>query len=133
MMRDERDTIRIPKKLIEVALPLKEINAAAKREKPIRHGHPSTLHLWWAQQPLAAARAILFAKLVSDPGYERELAEVERKRLFELIKKLILWENICRYLYLLRLQSRDVLRRTIEAGADTKDYFRFESAEFEGE
>jgi hypothetical protein len=133
MMRDERDTIRIPKKLIEVALPLKEINAAAKREKPIRHGHPSTLHLWWAQQPLAAARAILFAKLVSDPGYERELTEVERKRLFEHIKKLVPWENTCRYLYLPRLQSRDVLRWTIEAGTDTKDYFRFESAEFEGE
>jgi putative DNA methylase len=93
--------VRIPKKLIEVALPLDEINAASVREKSIRHGHPSTLHLWWARRPLAAARAVLFAQLVNDPGYERELgrgvnkekAEVERKRLFELIKKLVQWEN----------------------------------------
>ncbi|MCE5337193.1 MAG: DUF1156 domain-containing protein [Methanomicrobiaceae archaeon] len=100
-MSDERGTVRIPKKLIEVALPLDEINVAAKREKSIRHGHPSTLHLWWARRPLAAARAVLFAQLVNDPGYERELgrgvneeaAEAERKRLFEIIKKLVLWEN----------------------------------------
>lgn len=93
--------VRIPKKLIEVALPLDEINAASVREKSIRHGHPSTLHLWWARRPLAAARAVLFAQLVNDPGYERELgrgvnkekAETERKRLFEIIKKLVLWEN----------------------------------------
>lgn len=93
--------VRIPKKLIEVALPLDEINAASVREKSIRHGHPSTLHLWWARRPLAAARAVLFAQMVNDPGYERELgrgvnkekAEAERKRLFEIIKKLVLWEN----------------------------------------
>jgi len=93
--------VRIPKKLIEVALPLDEINVASAREKSIRHGHPSTLHLWWARRPLAAARAVLFSQLVNDPGYERELgrgvnkekAEAERKRLFELIKKLVLWEN----------------------------------------
>jgi len=93
--------VRIPKKLIEVALPLDEINVASVREKSIRHGHPSTLHLWWARRPLAAARAVLFAQLVNDPGYERELgrgvnkekAEAERKRLFEIIKKLVLWEN----------------------------------------
>ena len=93
--------VRIPKKLIEVALPLDDINAASVREKSIRHGHPSTLHLWWARRPLAAARAVLFAQLVNDPGYERELgrgvnkekAEAERKRLFEIIKKLVLWEN----------------------------------------
>lgn len=94
-------TVRIPKKLIEVALPLDEINAASVREKSIRHGHPSTLHLWWARRPLAAARAVLFAQLVNDPGYERELgrgvnrekAEAERKRLFELMNKLVQWEN----------------------------------------
>ncbi|WP_298666219.1 DUF1156 domain-containing protein, partial [uncultured Methanofollis sp.] len=94
-------TVKIPKKLIEVALPLDEINAASKREKSIRHGHPSTLHLWWARRPLAAARAVLFAQMVNDPGYERELgrgvnkekADAERKRLFEIIKKLVLWEN----------------------------------------
>ncbi|RXE56039.1 hypothetical protein ABH15_07540 [Methanoculleus taiwanensis] len=95
------DTVKIPKKLIEVALPLDEINVASVREKSIRHGHPSTLHLWWARRPLAAARAVLFAQLVNDPGYERELgrgvnkekAEAERKRLFEIMKKLVLWEN----------------------------------------
>ena len=58
------------KKLIEVALPLEAINVASAREKSIRHGHPSTLHLWWARRPLAAARAVLFAQLVNDPGYE---------------------------------------------------------------
>jgi putative DNA methylase len=92
---------RIPKKLIEVALPLDAINAAAAREKSIRHGHPSTLHLWWARRPLAAARAVLFAQLVNDPGYERHLgrgvnkqaAEAERKRLFGIIERLVQWEN----------------------------------------
>ena len=56
------------KKLIEVALPLREINAQSAREKSIRHGHPSTLHLWWARRPLAACRAVLFAQLVDDPS-----------------------------------------------------------------
>ena len=65
--------VKAPKKLIEVALPLDAINVAAAREKSIRHGHPSTLHLWWARRPLAAARAVLFAQLVNDPGYERSL------------------------------------------------------------
>ena len=82
--------IKSPRKLIETALPLDAINAAAAREKSIRHGHPSTLHLWWARRPLAAARAVLFAQLVNDPGYERHLgrgmnkekAAVERERLF---------------------------------------------------
>ena len=59
------------KKLIEVALPLEKINAASAREKSIRHGHPSTLHLWWARRPLAAARAVLFAQMVNDPGYQQ--------------------------------------------------------------
>ena len=60
--------MKIPKKLIEVALPLDDINAASAREKSIRHGHPSTLHLWWARRPLAAARAVLFAQLVINPA-----------------------------------------------------------------
>ena len=56
------------KKLIEIALPLDAINAASQREKSIRHGHPSTLHLWWARRPLAAARAVIFAQMVDDPS-----------------------------------------------------------------
>ena len=58
----------VKKKLIEVALPLDEINAQSGREKSIRKGHPSTLHLWWARRPLATARAVLFAQLVDDPS-----------------------------------------------------------------
>lgn len=95
--------IRIPRKLIEVALPLDDINTAAAREKSIRHGHPSTLHLWWARRPLAAARAVLFAQLVNDPGGARgwgayngqtkEDAARERERLFDIIRELVLWEN----------------------------------------
>jgi len=93
--------IKVPRKLIEVALPLDDINAAAAREKSIRHGHPSTLHLWWARRPLAAARAVLFAQLVNDPGYERSLgrgvnkeqAQLERDRLFGIIRELVKWEN----------------------------------------
>src|SRR5262245_51347020 len=76
------------KKLIEVALPLDAINAASAREKSIRHGHPSTLHPWWARRPLAAARAVIFAQMVDDPG-----EETERQRLFRLIEQLVLWEN----------------------------------------
>lgn len=131
-------TNKIKKKLIEVAIPLEAINAASAREKSIRHGHPSTLHLWWARRPLAACRAVLFAQLVDDPsGYADELlndpnirkqaeadlairlmawrerkadaqgnvpetpepaledcaADIERKRLFEIIEELVLWEN----------------------------------------
>jgi putative DNA methylase len=94
-------TIKTPKKLIEVALPLDDINTAAAREKSIRHGHPSTLHLWWARRPLAAARAVIFAQMVNDPGYERHLgrgmnkkdAQVERERLFGILRKLVIWEN----------------------------------------
>jgi putative DNA methylase len=94
-------TIKTPKKLIEVALPLDDINVAASHEKSVRNGHPSTLHLWWARRPLAAARAVIFAQMVNDPGYERSLgrgvnkekAKQERERLFSIIRKLVLWEN----------------------------------------
>jgi len=87
------------KKLIEVALPLDAINAASAREKSIRHGHPSTLHLWWARRPLAACRAVLFASLVDDPSEHAEefpseqAQEQERQRLFRLIEELVKWEN----------------------------------------
>jgi len=92
--------IKIPKKLIEVALPLDDINAQATREKSIRKGHPSTLHLWWARRPLATARAILFAQLVNNPGGERgwykgktkEQADTEREKLFNIIRDLVKWE-----------------------------------------
>ena len=92
------------KKLIEVALPLKAINEASAREKSIRHGHPSTLHLWWARRPLAACRAVLFSSLVddpdSDPAYQKpdgtvdeERAGIKRAELFNLIEELVQWEN----------------------------------------
>ena len=92
-------TVKTRKKLIEVALPLEAINAASAREKSIRHGHPSTLHLWWARRPLAAARAVIFAQMVDDPSSVPELfpteaeQERERQRLFRLIEQLVQWEN----------------------------------------
>ena len=88
------------KKLIEVALPLEAINRESAREKSIRHGHPSTLHLWWARRPLAACRAVLFAQLVDDPSSHpdrfptEEAQEKERKRLFKIIEELVKWENV---------------------------------------
>ncbi len=87
------------KKLIEVDLPLDEINAESKREKSIRHGHPSTLHLWWARRPLAACRAVIFASMVDDPSavpeeFPTEAEQhAERERLHHLIKQLVIWEN----------------------------------------
>ncbi|WP_211950276.1 DUF1156 domain-containing protein [Cupriavidus yeoncheonensis] len=94
--------IKTPKKLIEVALPLDDINVACAYEKmPGIGAHPRGIHLWWARRPLAAARAVLFAQMVNDPGYERNLgrgvnkerAKVERERLFKLIRNLVKWEN----------------------------------------
>jgi putative DNA methylase len=140
------ETVKTRKKLIEVALPLEAINIASAREKSIRHGHPSTLHLWWARRPLAAARAVIFSQMVDDPSsYSDELladaknrkaatdelerrrklwserealyekagregqttvpapgpqptleecaADLERERLFVIIRQLVLWEN----------------------------------------
>lgn len=105
-----------PKKLIEVALPLDDINVAAAREKSIRHGHPSTLHLWWARRPLAAARAVIFAQMVNDPGYQQDggfkygvnkrEAEIKRERLFQIIRDLVKWENT---------NNEEVLNRAREA------------------
>ncbi len=88
------------RKLIEVALPLEAINRESAREKSIRHGHPSTLHLWWARRPLATARAVLFAQLVDDPSSHpdqfptEEDQQVERERLHGIIERLVVWENI---------------------------------------
>ena len=87
------------RKLIEVDLPLDEINRESAREKSIRHGHPSTLHLWWARRPLAACRAVIFASLVDDPSScpdefpTEEDQHAERERLHDIIKKLVKWES----------------------------------------
>lgn len=91
--------MKVNKKLIEVALPLDAINVASAREKSIRHGHPSTLHLWWARRPLAAARAVIFAQMVDDPSAHPDIfptekkQEKERQRLFRIIEDLVKWEN----------------------------------------
>ena len=93
-----------PRKLIEVALPLDSINEACVKEKnPFLKGHPRAVHLWWARRPIAAARAVLFAQLVNDPGYQqgsgfkygknKKEAAIERKRLFKIMEDLVLWEN----------------------------------------
>ena len=87
------------RKLIEVDLPLDEINSESAREKSIRHGHPSTLHLWWSRKPLAACRAVIFASLVDDPSscpdeFPTEAEQrAERNRLHEMIKQLVKWES----------------------------------------
>ncbi|MFD2405949.1 DUF1156 domain-containing protein [Azorhizophilus paspali] len=96
--------VKTPKKLIEVALPLDAINAeAALRKRKAPGGYPTTLHKWWAQRPVAAARAVIFAQMVNDPGYQqgggfkfgvnKEKAAIERERLFKIIEDLVRWEN----------------------------------------
>ena len=114
------------RKLIEVALPLDAINKASAREKSIRHGHPSTLHLWWARRPLAAARAVIFAQMVDDPSANPDLfpteaaQEKERQRLFKIIEDLVLWENTTNETVLQK--ARDEIwqswRRTCAENAD---------------
>ena len=114
------------KKLIEVALPLEVINTAAAREKSIRHGHPSTLHLWWARRPLAAARAVIFAQMVDDPSSWPDLfptekkQEKERLRLFKIVEDLVQWENTTNEEVLQK--ARDAIweswRRTCAENAD---------------
>src|SRR5215212_9454590 len=95
----ESPTVAEKTKLIEVALPLEVINRESAREKSIRHGHPSTLHLWWARRPLAAARAVLFAQLVDDPSAHpdqfptEDAQKAERGRLHKIIERLVVWEN----------------------------------------
>ncbi|MFZ2349375.1 MAG: DUF1156 domain-containing protein [Candidatus Bipolaricaulis anaerobius] len=114
------------KKLIEVALPLEAINAASAREKSIRHGHPSTLHLWWARRPLAAARAVIFAQMVDDPSANPDLfpteaaQEKERQRLFRIIEDLVQWENTTNEEVLQRARDEiwESWRRTCAENAD---------------
>ena len=95
--------VTTPKKLIEVALPLDKINEAATYEKLVKIGKPTSIHLWWARRPLAAARAMIFAQMVNDPGYQqgegfkfgvnKEKAEIERERLFKILEDLVQWDN----------------------------------------
>ena len=114
--------MKLRKKLIEVALPLEAINAASAREKSIRHGNPSTLHLWWARRPLAAARAVLFTQMVDDPSARPELFPTdeaqsrERQRLFRIIEDLVKWENTTNETVLeaAREEIRRSWRRTCE-------------------
>jgi len=114
------------KKLIEVALPLDAINKASAREKSIRHGHPSTLHLWWARRPLAAARAVIFAQMVDDPSSYPDLfptakkQEKERQRLFKIIEELVKWENTTneKVLQAARDEIWESWRRTCAENAD---------------
>ncbi len=118
--------MKLRKKLIEVALPLKAINDASAREKSIRHGHPSTLHLWWARRPLAAARSVLFAQMVDDPSSRPELFPTdeaqsqERQRLFRIIEELVKWENTTNETVLeaAREEIRKSWRRTCEDNRD---------------
>ena len=117
------------KKLIEVALPLDAINDASRREKSIRHGHPSTLHLWWARRPLAAARAVIFAQMVDDPSEDpdrfptEEMRRRERARLFQLIEELVTWENTTNQEVLERARE-EILRSWRRSCADNTHHPR---------
>ena len=124
--------LKLPKKLIEVALPLDDINKGSARDKSIRQGHPSTLHLWWARRPLAAARAVLFAQLVNDPGYERSLgrgvnrveAQKEREKLFDILRRLVDWDNINDE-SLLNEANTEILKSWNETRLLNKDHPRY--------
>ena len=110
--------LKVRKKLIEIAIPLKSINEASVREKSIRYGHPSTLHLYWARRPLAAARAVLFCQLVDDPSDlieefpSKEEQDKEREKLFLLIENLVKWENISNEYFL--NDARKIIKRSWE-------------------
>jgi putative DNA methylase len=128
-------TANYRKKLIEVSLPLAAINSESAREKSIRHGHPSTLHLWWARRPLAACRAVLFSSLVDDPdsdpqyrkldgSLDEEAAGLKRADLFNLIEELVVWENSNNPDVIRSARSeiaRCVASRLIETGKLRKD------------
>ena len=124
-----------PKKLIEVALPLDAINAAAAREKSIRHGHPSTLHLWWARRPLprrarSSSRRWSTTRwtweLPDIPGKSRRTSKCKaqldegRKRLFKIIEDLVMWENTTNEAVLekARAEIRKSWRETCELNKD---------------
>jgi putative DNA methylase len=123
--------VKTRKKLIEVALPLEAINAASAREKSIRHGHPSTLHLWWARRPLAAARAVIFSQMVDDPSSVPELfpteegQEQERQRLFKLIEELVKWENTTNEI-VLNQARQEIWKSWRRACVDNKDHSQAE-------
>ena len=91
--------MKLRKKLIEVALPLKAINdaSASENNNPFLKGHPRSLHQWWARRPLAASRAVIFTQMVDDPSSREDLSppeqDRERQRLFEIIQRLVKWEN----------------------------------------
>ena len=108
--------VKIRRKLIEVALPLDDINKEAAREKSSRVGHPSTLHLWWARRPLAAARAVLFAQLVNAPK-----TEAEREELFDIIKELVKWKNIDNQVLLARAKKA-IMTSWQQICEDNKDH-----------
>jgi putative DNA methylase len=117
----------VKKKLIEVALPLEAINKASVRESYIYRGNPSSLHKWWAQRPLAAARAVIFAQMVNDPSARpdtfptEEAQEKERQRLFHLIEELVQWENTTNEIVL--AQARDEIWKSWRTTcAENKDY-----------
>lgn len=124
----------LKRKLIEVSLPLEAINRESFREKSIRHGHPSTLHLWWARRPLAAARAILFAQLVDDPSSRPEefpteaLQGQERERLHKLIERLVVWENARETDAAARGGQRVEFSRTV---SESSPVLGFEESDFE--
>src|SRR5690242_11311449 len=121
--------VKTRKKLIEVALPLEAINEASAREKSIRHGHPSTLHLWWARRPLAAARAVIFSQIVDDPSALPELfpteeaQDKERHRLFGIIKELVQWENTTNET-VLKAAREEIWKSWRRTCADNKDHPR---------
>ncbi len=121
--------VKTRKKLIEVSLPLDAINIASAREKSIRHGHPSTLHLWWARRPLAAARAVIFSQMVDDPSSvpeefpTEEAQEKERQRLFRIIEDLVLWVNTTNE-KVIEQARKEIERSWRRACEDNKDHPR---------